>query len=557
MTSGLEKIQPQKPRPPLKNFNDGNSARSRAATGTVINPLNQNLSEVAARQCRQPSPTAKRPALRTEELRFRRKRGADEEPENATSELWKLHRVIQELLRPPVTEDGTRKRGPSVCGCGYASLENENVTVHLRRTGSRPKAAISGIFRCGSPWLCPICSKKAAVERQARVQKVVEATLKRGGLFGHVVVTVRHERGQSLAELKTAVSEASRVARSGRAWKDVQASSHVVGALSAPEVTYSTRNGWHFHVHQGFPMLTSNVGQATEVCNQFVERYLQELKKRGFDADWNGQHVSISNDPLGAAAYIGKGLSWEIAGGSNSKKKPRLTGSLTPFDIARRAAGGNEVMRALWLEYAAVMPGTRSCVITAAIAKHLDIQADDAAPSEDETCSEQTEPVDVVGTIPTMNWNALLRLGHVPQFVQKLETLEASYWPSIRAWAIEVSTSPLKAKDIPCYPCDLKPSDVPFAPKLSRSELVRTIAWRGLEYMSGRRLIENEVGQLKVDWQKFGGTEPPDAAEVVGCIAQMSHESLPVQPISRALENRAICENLLSEDRKERTAHRQ
>jgi hypothetical protein len=271
-------------------------------------------------------------------------------------------------------------------------------------------------------------------------------------------------------------------------------------------------------------MLTSNVDQATEACKQFVERYLQELKKRGFDADWNGQHVSISNDPLGAAAYIGKGLSWEIAGGSSSKKKPRLIGSLTPFDIARRAAGGNEVMRALWLEYAAVMPKTRSCVITAAIAKHLDIQADDAAPTEDDTCSEQTEPVDVVGTIPTMNWNALLRLGHVPQFVQKLETLAASSWPAIRAWAIEVSTAQLTANDIPC---DTTTSDVPLTPKLARSDLARTIAWRGLESISGRCFIENEVSRLKVDWHKFGGTEPPDASEVVGCLATISRESRP------------------------------
>jgi hypothetical protein len=213
VTSRLEKIQPQKQAAPLEIFNDGNSARSRAIADA--NSLsNQSLNKVADRQCRQPSPAAERAALRTEELRFQRKRGAEDEPkqepENSTSELWKLHRVIQLLLRPPVAEDGTRKRGPSVCGCGYASLENENVSVHVRRTGSRPKVAISGIFRCGSPWLCPLCSKKAAVERQARVQKVVEATLKRGGgLFGHVVVTVRHE-------LKTAVSEASRAARSGR-----------------------------------------------------------------------------------------------------------------------------------------------------------------------------------------------------------------------------------------------------------------------------------------------------------------------------------------------------
>jgi len=527
VTARLEKIQPQNTVAPLKTFNDGNSARSRATSDPAIHLQNPDLRKVAARQPGPLAPTAERPALRTEELRFQSERGAKEQPANSTSELWKLHHSIQRLLRPPVAEDGTRKRGPSVCGCGYASTANDDVTLHVRRTGSRPQASVSGVYRCGSPWLCPICSKRTAIQRQARVQKVAEATQAQGGIIAHVVITVRHKRGQSLAELKAAVTESSRAARSGRAWKAIQASGQVLGVLSAPEVTYSTKAGWHFHVHQGIPMLTSDVDRATAACKQFVERYLQELEKRGFDANWNGQHVSISHDPQGAAAYIGKGLSWEIAGGTANKAKARLDGSLAPFEIARRAANGSEQMRALWLEYAAVMPGTRSCVITAALAKHLEIQTEDVDGDEEDS-TDETEPTDVVGTLPTINWNTILRLGHAPRLLGELETREAAAWPAIRAWAIKVSTE-LRPEDIPC---ESAPAAASIVARMSRSDLTRTIAWRGLETMPGRRFIESEVGRLQDDWMKFGGPNPPGISDVVGCLAKISRESKPaMRPI--------------------------
>jgi hypothetical protein len=201
--SRLEKIQLPKTAP-LSIFNDGNSARFRPANDADIDPPYDHLSRISARHGRQPSPIAKRAALRKEGLRFPGDNCDDEKQkrEATTSELWKLHHDIQRLLRPPVAQDGTRAKGPSVCGCGYASTANDDVTLRVRRAGSTPKVSVSGIYRCGLPWVCSICSKRTAVQRQARVQKVAEATQAKGGIFAHVVVTVRHKRGQSLAELK-------------------------------------------------------------------------------------------------------------------------------------------------------------------------------------------------------------------------------------------------------------------------------------------------------------------------------------------------------------------
>jgi hypothetical protein len=68
-----------------------------------------------------------------------------------------------------------------------------------------------------------------AVRRQARVQKIAQAVLADGGHFAHVVLTVRHDRKQKLAALKSGVQSANRSARSGRGWKAIQEPMGAVG----------------------------------------------------------------------------------------------------------------------------------------------------------------------------------------------------------------------------------------------------------------------------------------------------------------------------------------
>lgn len=104
------------------------------------------------------------------------------------------------LLRP---EDG---RGPAVCGCGRPGHEVLEVGLHLREDGS---ARTSGVYRCDSPWLCPVCSIRRAKERQERVALVYDvAGCFTGGQTPMITITVRHKRGMALADIKAAVDEA-------------------------------------------------------------------------------------------------------------------------------------------------------------------------------------------------------------------------------------------------------------------------------------------------------------------------------------------------------------
>lgn len=529
MTPRLEKIQPPTAAP-LKILNDGNSARLAGAGKAPFCQRDQALGEEAIRQNGNQPPAAQRAASRREALRFRKRR-KKKTVQPSTADVWRLHHAIQRLLRPPEDEDGKRARGPSVCGCGYASLENDSVALHVRRVGSRAKAFVTGTFRCNSPWLCVVCAGRAAAKRQARVQKVAEATMARGGLFAHVVLTVRHTRDQTLADLKGAVAESSRAARAGRAWKELQKQMQAVGVLSAPEVTYSPRHGWHFHTHLGLSLLTDSEDRARAGCEALVNRYLAALRERGYDATWAGQEVVIAQNAAEAAAYIAKGLAWEISGGAATKTTARKVGSLTPFQIAERASQGDRRMRGLWLEYAAAMPGTRSCVVTASIAKTLNIQTDDQTHEEGDEVADACDP-DKIGELETITWNRLLRYGYAPALLGRIETEPKSNWPIIKCWAESASreVSPaLRPDDIPTAEDTAPPTHAVVRhdddpPQLSQYDRAADVASRAASAVPARTFIEREMQTMKRDWTRFGGFEPPTPADVIAAISRIANE---------------------------------
>lgn len=306
-------------------------------------------------------------------------------PRNAPR--WRLKAQIVDLLRP---DDGAR--GPAVCGCGRPGHEVEVVTLHRRESGA---AGVGGVFRCDSPWLCPSCAPGRAARRKERLEQVIAATEARGGDCAFVTLTVQHNRSMSLASLKAAVSAASRAARQGRAWVQIQCEGGLIGVVQGVELLWNRRTGWHYHLHLLIP--SRLIGDPViAACEALVERYIAALKKGGFYAKRVGQDVKIVWNQE-ASEYASKGsAAWEVAGGL---KEARAAISLTPWQLAQLAAAGDVEAKALFLEYADQMPGTRSCVVSAALADALELAPadDDDAPGDDQDLSESGELLGSVG----------------------------------------------------------------------------------------------------------------------------------------------------------------
>lgn len=365
-------------------------------------------------------------------------------------QAWGLRDTAALLLRPADIE----KRGPAVCGCGRAGFEAEEVAFHLKQDGT---ARTSGVLHCDSAWLCPVCAPRRGKERQERMAEVFDAVKAYpDGQMVMCTLTVRHRRGQSLAELKKAVQAASRMARQGAPWSRAKRKFRVFGVVSAPEVTWSPEAGWHFHIHTAIVHRGTDA-EAQELGEWFVHRYMGYVEELGYSALIDGQDVSVIRDHKKLADYIAKGVSrtrdlaWEMAG--QATKKARSKGGLHPFDILEKASGDDQ-MKALFREYADAMKGVRSCIVTKSLADALDIEpADDA-----ENAGETTVEPESVGALPTYVWNKVMNRMKGSVVLSILEDGGASAWPDARAAAYSFAectyddsddAAPLQVRAIP------------------------------------------------------------------------------------------------------------
>lgn len=343
---------------------------------------------------------------------------------------WRLKAKVVKLLRP---EYGGR--GPAVCGCGMPGAEpgeqreRDTVTIHRRASG----AGVSGVFRCDSPWLCPSCAPARAKRRHERLEQVIDATSASGGSCAFVTLTLRHDHDLSLARAKSVLSEASRRARQGRRWGDIKSAGGLLGVVQGVEVLHSQRTGWHYHAHLLIPGTGTPVA-VLEAARRLVARYLEEVARLGASATLSGQDVQLVQNGE-AARYASKGsASWEVAGGA---KAARSAVSRSPWDLATLAALGDERARVLFLEYAEVMPGTRSCVVSPGIAKALGIQAcaDEDASGEEQQLDEANG---VVGELPSLTWRRILGAGVAWRVLAAVEAREN--WPKVASLAEQLGS---------------------------------------------------------------------------------------------------------------------
>jgi hypothetical protein len=305
-----------------------------------------------------------------------------------------------------------------------------SVNIHLRnseQTGE-VRAGVSGIYRCGSPWLCPVCAVGKAHERAERVQMAATATFDRGGMAALVVLTASHSKKMSLTEIKTLVQGASSASRKGRAWVKACKDNRILGVIVGQEVTYSVNNGWHYHQHLSImvdgPVYGETVAdvrrRATAAGKWLASTYTEKVRAKGGKvSNRHGWHVRVAIDATDASRYTAKGsMAWELSGGH--KDQTKAEGSITPWDIAIAASEGNAAMSARWKEYVQVMPGTRSCIISSALAKELGI--DTATPADHHIDEQDLEERDrVVGHVDALIWRKWVRHALAATFLNRVE----------------------------------------------------------------------------------------------------------------------------------------
>lgn len=156
-------------------------------------------------------------------------------------------------------------------------------STHVGVRATAQAAGFSGLCSCGSVWACPVCNAKIMARRSLEIGAAISAHMSCGGSVGFVTLTMRHRKGQRLADLWDALRDAWGAATSGKTWSKQKGRAGYVGHLRVVEVTYGA-NGWHVHVHALVFLDSADVDRLQRLFVGMFTRWSRSLVRSGLSA---------------------------------------------------------------------------------------------------------------------------------------------------------------------------------------------------------------------------------------------------------------------------------
>lgn len=167
--------------------------------------------------------------------------------------------------------------------CGRTRHDSQGVVV--RQHEGIP--GFAGVCTCGSVWACPVCNAKVMSRRALELGVAVATVQERGGHVIFMTLTMRHHKGQRLADLWDKLSRAWNRVVGGKGWRTDCERYGITGFVKVVEVTYGN-NGWHVHLH-ALVTVSPEVGapDAASVAGlqaRMVGRWSRALVRMGLEA---------------------------------------------------------------------------------------------------------------------------------------------------------------------------------------------------------------------------------------------------------------------------------
>ncbi len=296
---------------------------------------------------------------------------------------WRLQTVAAKLLP---------KQRVAMC---YRRVADGEHSIDIRYKASTHQTWYHGLMTCGSVWTCPVCSAKITEHRREELTGAVATWRGGGGSLFMVTITLQHSKADELESLLTALKDAWRRLKSGRAWRRMVESYGLEHYVSSTEVTYGD-SGWHPHIHAlFFSTLPEQELDKDALQAELTERYTALLEKHGrYASDYYGIDVRLGDDFAGsyAAKY---GLERELTKsiGKNGKS------GVSPFGLLELYRDGDKQAGELFKEYAKVFFGKRQLSWSHGARKALSLGEEQA---DDEIASAEPEQ-ESVSTVATLS----------------------------------------------------------------------------------------------------------------------------------------------------------
>jgi len=285
---------------------------------------------------------------------------------------------------------------PRLRKCGRIRLGDRVQIRHTPQLG----AGFAGLATCGSVWACPCCSVRILNARRGEVATAIGLHLSsHGAQLAMLTLTMRHRRGQSLAELWDALGYAWAGVTSGKGWKTAQARYGLAGWVRVVEVTHGG-NGWHVHVHALLFLDRAQPVEPSELVDwrgDLSARWSRALERKGLSpALERAQDLHMIDgtaDPL--AEYFTKQTDDEFTADALSQEFTRSASKTargasvgrSPWRFLDGAMGGDADELALWWEFESASRGRRQMTWSRGFRDRLGLND----PESDEAIAEREE----------------------------------------------------------------------------------------------------------------------------------------------------------------------
>jgi hypothetical protein len=278
---------------------------------------------------------------------------------------------------------------------------------------------VGNVYRCGSPWACPICSPRIGERRAVEIDRLISAAMAAGHEAVFVTGTVRHKHGDDLGHLLDGL------AASWRKTVNDKRRVGMLGGVRSYEVLDGV-NGWHPHIHA--VLFAEHGVSATKMAQRLGSKWHDGLRAQGMTASHaHGWHVApISANTGSLSEYLTKvqggwGAGLEVA---RADLKTRRQGR-APFDLLADAGdeGAATAKRAMarWLTYESATKGRRRIVVSPGLRGLFDLEPE--ATDEELAIDTPTDDLRAEARVPSSVWARLLAQGRAATAIAVLRDL--------------------------------------------------------------------------------------------------------------------------------------
>jgi hypothetical protein len=323
----------------------------------------------------------------------------------------------------PVSKSGRKKRyqlrrslrsvNPArQAKCGHCRIKG-TVTVGIKNG----RAGFSGLLRCGSVWLCPVCSATIKGERAAEVTALYAWHKKQNqGDVLMLSLTVRHALGDDLKQVRKGVANAWRYMQAGKHWQAIKKQEKLVGYVRALEVTHGA-HGWHPHLHILLMLPSTTAAKRVKLRERLSARWQSAVSRALGEKFVPNDHLGTNLKIAEKEDYITKlGLEISDVGTKKGREKNR-----NPWQIGQDYAETESAEdAALWKAYVEGIRGARMLTWSKGLRKMVGLGREKT--DEEIVADSENEATEVL-EIDTQSW-LLIRDGDIWTLLDAAETYD-------------------------------------------------------------------------------------------------------------------------------------